>query len=159
MQLVNAPQILEELKETAERFLAVYPDICKMVAGGFSQPAIEDKDSFIIIPENPEQRISQLLQGLGIPMHIKGFLYIKTAIKLLQSNESLLFAVTKELYPTIAEAHATTDSRVERAIRHAIEKAANTPGDFAKRFMHCYNGKPTNSEFLAWCIETLKFQK
>ena len=99
--------------------------------------------------QSTEQRVSKCLQQKSIPMHTLGFRYLKTALALLVENDMMLYSVTKELYPAIAVQHNTTPSRVERAIRHSLEIMAD----------RCYIDRPTNSEFLAHCLEELRFQK
>ncbi|CCO08244.1 sporulation initiation factor Spo0A C-terminal domain-containing protein [Desulforamulus hydrothermalis] len=147
---VNTLETMENLKDLAERFLTIYPQLKAALTGQTQQTQTAEPQY-----ANPDQQISQFLRELGTPMHVKGFGYLKTAIKLLQENESLLFAVTKELYPAIAKLHDTTPSRVERAIRHAVELMAERCSPlYAKSF----TDQPTNSEFLAWCVENLKFR-
>lgn len=96
-----------------------------------------------------EQRVSKCLQQKSIPMHTLGFRYLKTALALLMENDSLIYAMTKELYPAIAKKHNTTPSRVERAMRYSLEIMAD----------RCYIIRPTNSKFLVHCLEELRFQK
>ena len=72
---------------------------------------------------NIETEITNIIHEIGVPAHIKGYLYLREAIKMVIDNVELLGAVTKELYPSIAKKYNTTPSRVERAIRHAIEVA------------------------------------
>ena len=102
-----------------------------------------------------EDDISQILSDIGVPAHIRGYMYLREAIQMiLQGKNDLLGSVTKELYPRIAEKYASTDSRVERSIRHAIAVVWER-GDAQmtqKMFAHASNaktGKPTNSEFMA----------
>ena len=105
--------------------------------------------------------ITTLLHSLGVPNHIKGFEYIREGIGLMYSNPSLLGAITKELYPEIAYKYNTTSSRVERAIRHAIEISWNR-GDYEMMeeiFGHSVDfdrARPTNSEFIATLADRLK---
>ncbi|AEG59347.1 sporulation initiation factor Spo0A C-terminal domain-containing protein [Desulforamulus ruminis] len=152
MNPTNTPQILEDLKVTAEKFLAIYPEICALVA---AQPATTQPVEPEPTIESEEHRISRLLQTLGAPLHIKGYRYLSTAIQMVSKDHLLLFAITKELYPAVAKAHDTTPSRVERAIRHAIGLMADKCNDF---YAKSFDDQPTNSEFLAWCVEALKFQ-
>jgi two-component system, response regulator, stage 0 sporulation protein A len=104
--------------------------------------------------------IIEMLRRVGIPAHVKGYEYLKKAIALCREDKSYLEAVTKELYPTIAKEFGTTGSRVERAIRHAIELGYNR-GDH-ETLTHIFGytisaqrGKPTNSEFIATLTEQL----
>ena len=107
--------------------------------------------------------ITKMLHSLGIPSHIKGYEYIRESVYLMYNNPSLLGAITKELYPEIAEKYDTTSSRVERAIRHAIEVSWNR-GDYElmeEIFGHSVDydrAKPTNSEFIATVADKLKLE-
>ena len=115
------------------------------------------------LTRDEEIYISQLLKDLGVPQHILGYDYIKTAIALIRSNRDYLRNITKMLYPDIANRHNTTASRVERAIRHAIEVSWNR-GDL--RIMEDIFGhsvdvdktKPTNSEFIVTIADKLKIE-
>ena len=105
--------------------------------------------------------ITSLLHSLGIPSHIKGYMYIRDSIDLMYNNPSMIGAITKELYPEIASKYDTTSSRVERAIRHAIEVSWNR-GDYdvmEELFGNSVDydrAKPTNSEFIATLADKLR---
>lgn len=107
--------------------------------------------------------ISTLLHSLGVPSHIKGYEYIREGIGLMYNDPSLLGAITKEMYPEIAFKYKTTSSRVERAIRHAIEVSWNR-GDYdlmEEVFGHSVDydrAKPTNSEFIATLADKLRIE-
>lgn len=107
--------------------------------------------------------VTTILHEIGIPAHIKGYRYLREAIMMVVNRVDLLGCVTKELYPTIARNHQTTSSRVERAIRHAIE-VAWTRGNMDiinGLFGHTVNrerGKPTNSEFIAMVADKLRME-
>lgn len=98
-----------------------------------------------------ENEIAALLYEIGVPVHLKGFLYLRTAILMVAEDRSLLNAVTKRLYPEIARYHKTTDQRVERAMRHAIEIAWDREHLETTAFSDLISDtkKPTNSEFIA----------
>ena len=103
---------------------------------------------------NVENTIADLAVELGVPGHIKGHRYIITAVRILIENPDAIDAITKELYPGVAKEHNTTSSRVERAIRHAIEITWDRIDmDVLARYFGCTispdKGKPTNSEFLS----------
>lgn len=111
--------------------------------------------------ENTEVKISKLFKELGITPAILGHRYLKEAITMVIADETVLHGVTKILYPEIAKKFDTTASRVERAIRHAIEKSAlNANIDlFEEIFGYTISvnkGKPTNSEFIASVAEYVK---
>lgn len=116
------------------------------------------------VSSNLRIEITDLLHSLGIPSHIKGYTYIREGIEMMFEDESLVGSITKELYPTIAEHYSTTSSRVERAIRHAIE-VSWVRGDYALmeeifgNSVDYDRAKPTNSEFLATLADRLKLQK
>jgi len=108
-----------------------------------------------------QYNITVLLHSLGVPSHIKGYEYIREGIGLMYANPSMLGAITKEMYPEIAVKFNTTSSRVERAIRHAIEVSWNR-GDYdlmEEIFGHSVDfdrAKPTNSEFIATIADKLR---
>lgn len=110
-----------------------------------------------------EMEITNIIHEIGVPAHIKGYFYIREAIYMVINNVELLSAVTKELYPTIAKKYNTTPSRVERAIRHAIEVAWNrgcveTINNLFGYTIPKDKGKPTNSEFIAMISDKLRMQ-
>ena len=113
--------------------------------------------------ENIDLEISQILHNLGIPSHIRGYKYIRDGIMIIYNNESVSL-ITKEIYPQIASKYATTPSRVERAIRHAIE-VSWIRGDLALMedlfgfSVSCDKAKPTNSEFLSTIADRIKMNK
>ncbi|WP_461204372.1 sporulation transcription factor Spo0A [Clostridium sp. DL1XJH146] len=114
-------------------------------------------------PMNLEQEITNIIHEIGVPAHIKGYMYLRDAITMVVNDIELLSAVTKELYPSIAKKYNTTASRVERAIRHAIEVAwARGQVDTINRIfgytVHNSKGKPTNSEFIAMVADKLRLQ-
>ena len=110
-----------------------------------------------------DEKLASLFLTIGIPAHIKGYQYLREGIILTVRNMEVINAVTKVLYPEIAKRFGTTPSRVERAIRHAIEVAWDR-GDLEtlqKYFGYTVNsakGKPTNSEFIAMIADRLQLQ-
>lgn len=110
---------------------------------------------------NLEVEVTRMIHQMGVPAHVKGYQYLRDAIVSVVQEVSLLGAVTKELYPMIADKYNTTPSRVERAIRHAIELAWDRGNiDFMNRFfgytINVDRGKPTNSEFIAMVADKLR---
>ena len=111
-----------------------------------------------------EVRVTNIIHDVGVPAHIKGYQYIRGAIILAIKDEDIINAITKSLYPTLASMFNTTPSRVERAIRHAIEVAWNR-GQIEmhdKIFGYTVNsnkGKPTNSEFIAMIADRLRLEE
>ena len=118
-----------------------------------------------ILPSDPELEamITEILHQIGVPAHIKGYHYLREAIILSIKNSDIVNSVTKLLYPTVAKTYHTTASRVERAIRHAIEVAWDR-GDLD--VLNSYfgytiqndRGKPTNSEFIAMISDKLRLK-
>jgi two-component system response regulator (stage 0 sporulation protein A) len=110
-----------------------------------------------------ETMVTEVMHEIGVPAHIKGYLYLREAILLVIDDMETINAVTKVLYPTIAKNHKTTPSRVERAIRHAIEVAwdrgdIETLQSFFGYTVSNVKGKPTNSEFIAMIADRLQLQ-
>ena len=116
-----------------------------------------------IVELSIEQKIASMLHELGVPAHIKGYLYLRTGIAMVYKEIELLGGITKVLYPDIAGIYKTTSSRVERAIRHAIE-VAWIRGNIDKihdvfSYTISYNkSKPTNSEFIAMLADKLRLE-
>lgn len=128
---------------------------------------VENNQSFKNKPTNNEKnlesKITKIIQEIGVPAHIKGYLYLRESISMVIEDMDYLGAVTKELYPTVAEKFNTTPSRVERAIRHAIEVAWNRGkvDTIDKIFGYTVNnnkGKPTNSEFIALIADKIRLE-
>ena len=114
-------------------------------------------------PIDLESEITNIIHEIGVPAHIKGYMYLREAITMVVNDMELLSAVTKELYPSIAKKYNTTASRVERAIRHAIEVAwARGQVDAINKLfgytIHNDKGKPTNSEFIAMVADKLRLK-
>ncbi|MBQ6065300.1 MAG: sporulation transcription factor Spo0A [Clostridia bacterium] len=110
-----------------------------------------------------EITVSEIMHELGVPAHIKGYQYLRYAIVLSVEDPKLMSSVTKVLYPTIAERFDTTASRVERAIRHAIEVAwdrgdVDVLNSYFGYTIQVSRGKPTNSEFIAMIADRLRLK-
>lgn len=113
--------------------------------------------------KNLDVAVTNIIHEMGVPAHIKGYHYLREAILMVINEVNLLGAVTKELYPMIAQKYNTTPSRVERAIRHAIELAWDRGNIemMTKFFGYTINlerGKPTNSEFIAMVADKLRIE-
>ena len=109
------------------------------------------------------RQIIAMLRKLGVPANLLGYEYLKTAIELCLADKSAINRMTKQLYPAIAKTHDTTPSRVERAIRHAIETAFDKGDTDVLQDIFGYTisssrGKPTNSEFIATVVEELRLE-
>ena len=112
---------------------------------------------------NIEVKVTEILHQIGVPAHIKGYQYLREAIQMTIEDRETNSAITKVLYPTIAKKYQTTPSRVERAIRHAIEVTFSRGPVEPKEEMFGYTigygkGKPTNSEFIALIADRIRLQ-
>lgn len=141
----------------------------------FSVPVAIERFKEVLKPEEPvvkevsvqkrtpittEEKVTEIFMAIGVPPHIKGYAYMREAIKMMVEKPSVISGITKELYPTIAKKFGTTASKVERAIRHAIEVAWNRGRIDAINAIfgaRIYLGveKPTNSEFIALVADKL----
>ncbi|MDE7445746.1 MAG: sporulation transcription factor Spo0A [Lachnospiraceae bacterium] len=112
---------------------------------------------------NLERDVTDMIHEIGVPAHIKGYQYLREAIMMSVEDPDMLGSITKVLYPTIARKNQTTASRVERAIRHAIEVAWNrgrmeTLDALFGYTINTGKGKPTNSEFIALIADKIRLQ-
>ena len=113
--------------------------------------------------KNLEKDVTEMIHEIGVPAHIKGYHYLREAIMMCVEDVEMLNSITKILYPTIAEKFQTTPSRVERAIRHAIEVAwsrgrMETLDALFGYTINTGKGKPTNSEFIALIADKIKLR-
>lgn len=123
--------------------------------------AYEDKGTYF--ERNLEADVTNIIHEIGVPAHIKGYQYLRDAIILSVNDMEMLNSITKILYPTIAKKHQTTPSRVERAIRHAIEVAwsrgkMDTIDELFGYTVSTGKGKPTNSEFIALIADKIRLE-
>ena len=110
---------------------------------------------------NLQVNVTHVLHELGVPSHIKGYHYLREGIKLIYNNPELIGGITKELYPSIAKKFSSTDTRVERSIRHAIEVSWNRGNWDLMQDLFGYSvdidkAKPTNSEFIVTIADKLR---
>ncbi len=110
-----------------------------------------------------EVAITGIIHEVGVPAHIKGYQYIRSAIRMAIEDMEVINHITKQLYPDLAKAYKTTPSRVERAIRHAIEVAWNRGRNETMESIFGYTvssdkGKPTNSEFIAMIADNMRLR-
>lgn len=124
---------------------------------------LDDHEKERLMKLELESEITSLLHEIGIPAHIKGYMYLRTAILETYLNVDFLGQITKVLYPEIARKYSTTSSRVERAIRHAIEVAWNRGNidaidDIFGYTISASKAKPTNSEFIAMISDKLRLE-
>ena len=130
------------------------------------------KKEFIKLEEKTQEQdmdyqleiiVTNIIHEIGVPAHIKGYQYLRDSIIMSVNNMDILNSITKQLYPTIAKMHETTPSRVERAIRHAIEVAWNrgkmdTINELFGYSIQAGKGKPTNSEFIALIADKIRLE-
>ncbi len=114
-------------------------------------------------PQDLNVIITEILHQIGVPAHIKGYRYVREAIKLTVENPEMLNSVTKILYPTVAKSFKSTSSRVERAIRHGIETAwdrgdVDVLNSYFGYTIQSQRGKPTNSEFIAMIADDIRLK-
>ena len=119
----------------------------------------ENKKEYV--ERNLETDVTNMIHEIGVPAHIKGYHYLRDAIMMAVEDMNMLNSITKILYPTIAKNHQTTPSRVERAIRHAIEVAwsrgkMDTIDELFGYTVSVGKGKPTNSEFIALIADKIR---
>lgn len=133
----------------AERIRSLY------ISSNRNSSSSDGKDS------NLEVVITDIIHQIGVPAHIKGYHYLREAIIMAVNDIEIMNSVTKCLYPSVAKKHGTTSSRVERAIRHAIEVAwdrgdVDVLNSYFGYTIHSSKGKPTNSEFIALIADKLR---
>ncbi len=124
-----------------------------------AQPPESRRSSF-----NLESVVTSIILEIGVPAHIKGYQYLRDSIMLAVEEPDVINGVTKVLYPTVAKKNGTTASRVERAIRHAIEVAwdrgdVDVLNSYFGYTIHNLRGKPTNSEFIAMIADKIRLNK
>lgn len=136
----------------AEEIVRKCKALCRFRSGALGDRSGQSHRNFEVI-------VTDLIRQFGIPAHLKGYHYLRTAILMTLQDENILESVTKELYPSVAEYHGTTAARTERAIRHGIEIAWER-GD--KNAIALFGGrdrkKPTNSEFIAMISDRLRLE-
>ncbi len=160
----NAPDTIRKVSEYGVNYYILKPfelsDLEDKILDTFT---ISGKKTINIFNNNLQISISKMLHELGMPSHIKGYQYIREAISMVYDNPDIVGGITKELYPELASKFDTTVSRVERAIRHAIEVSWNR-GDWdlmEEIFGHSVDidkAKPTNSEFIVTVADKLRLE-
>lgn len=128
-----------------------------------SSKVLSTHTSATITENNLESVITDIIHDIGVPAHIKGYNYLREAIGLCIKDDEFINSITKLLYPTVAKNFSTTSSRVERAIRHAIEVAWNRGREEILTDIFGYTidtnkGKPTNGEFIAMISDSIKLK-
>lgn len=160
----NAPETIRKVSEYGVNYYILKPyeliDIENRILEVFE---ILDRKSINLYHNNLQISITKMLHELGMPSHIKGYQYIREGISMVYDKPEIVGGITKELYPDIASKFDTTVSRVERAIRHAIEVSWNRGNwDFMEEvFGHSVDidkAKPTNSEFIVTIADKLRLE-
>ena len=156
----------ERITEDAfEKGAAFY--ILKPFRSGHAEKSVTPYTDYTVYAEPSEEdletQVTELLHEIGIPAHIKGYHYLRDSILMAVDDMEVLNAITKILYPTVAKKNQTTSSRVERAIRHAIEVAWSRGKLDTLEALFGYTvsngkGKPTNSEFIALVADTIRLK-
>ena len=131
------------------------PETKKIIGAGESRKHFMER--------NIENDVTSIIHDVGVPAHIKGYQYLREAIIMSVNDNEMLNSITKILYPSIAKKFQTTSSRVERAIRHAIEVAWNrgrmdTIDELFGYTINAEKGKPTNSEFIALIADKIRLE-
>ena len=162
----NAPETIRKVSEYGVNFYILKPfslaDLEEKIIDSFEES--KNSKSINLLSGNLQISISKMLHSLGMPSHIKGYQYVREAISMVYTNPEIVGGITKELYPELASKFDTTVSRVERAIRHAIEVSWNR-GDWdlmEEVFGHSVDidkAKPTNSEFIVTVADKLKLEQ
>lgn len=155
-------QILEELMNGDREFQIMI----HVPQGESKMPSYEVKEQTEQVQKeerNLEKDVTDMIHEIGVPAHIKGYHYLREAIMMCVQDVEMLNSITKILYPTIAEKFQTTSSRVERAIRHAIEVAwsrgrMETIDELFGYTINTGKGKPTNSEFIALIADKIQLR-
>ena len=155
-------KLLRKLSENEELLNGKTPDILLVY---LDKPI--DKENILIEDEEDnkrhslEEKVTEIIHEIGVPAHIKGYQYLREAIIMSVNDMEMLNSITKILYPEIAKKYQTTPSRVERAIRHAIEVAwsrgkMETLDALFGYTINTGKGKPTNSEFIALIADKIR---
>lgn len=159
--------IAEEVSKKGVSYFMAKPAkvgaICQRIRQILGVPMQNDRSSNVK-PVSMQSAVTNIIHEIGVPAHIKGYQYLREAIVISVADMEVINAVTKVLYPEVAKKYNTTSSRVERAIRHAIEVAWDR-GDLEtlqKYFGYTVSnikGKPTNSEFIAMIADRLQLEQ
>ncbi len=159
----NAAEVIREVSEFGVSYYILKPfDLTDLEKRIYEITKKETNNKNIdFYTSNLQVSITKMLHELGIPSHIKGYQYIREAVNIIFDNPSVIGGITKELYPELAKKFNTTTSRVERAIRHAIEVSWNRGNlDFMEEIfgysVDIDKAKPTNSEFMVTIADKLR---
>ena len=159
----TSPRLEREVLSSGAAYFVVSPFDGRELAHRISHLVNEKRDmpGEVSSPDDLEVQITEILHQIGVPAHIKGYHYLRDSILMAVRTPEIINAVTKRLYPGVAKEYETTPSRVERAIRHAIEVAwdrgdVDVLNSYFGYTIHNTRGKPTNSEFIAMISDRLR---
>ncbi len=158
------PRLEQEITQNGADYYFIKPFDPQTLANRIKQLTGSPQNnvvSFAAQDNSLEVTVSEIMHRIGVPAHIKGYQYLREAIILAINDDEIMNSVTKLLYPTVAKTFKTTPSRVERAIRHAIEVAwdrgdVDVLNSYFGYTIQNSRGKPTNSEFIAMISDKLK---
>jgi len=159
---INKSGILVEASEAGADICLIKPfDISTLVL--HAESLLRIRGEGMTEGRDIEAQVTKIIHQIGVPAHIKGYQYLRYAIMLTVEDADIINAVTKVLYPTVAQKYGTTTSRVERAIRHAIEVAwdrgdIDVLNSYFGYTIQNSRGKPTNSEFIAMIADNLRLK-
>ena len=162
----NSPEVIRKVSGLGIKYFMLKPfelsDLEEKILE-YSNNEVYSKKTIDLYYSDLQMSITKLLHELGVPSHIKGYTFIREGINLIYNNPSLSSAITKELYPIIAKKYDTTPSRVERAIRHAIEVSWNRANWELMEEVFGYSvdidkAKATNSEFIVTLADKLRLE-
>lgn len=165
--ILNNQHIFSEMLDAGARYCILKPIDYNNLAERIAKICVGRKHLMLDpqgakVPVNDmETQVTKIIHQIGVPAHIKGYQYLRTAILMAIEDSDIINSVTKILYPSVAKKYSTTSSRVERAIRHAIEVAwdrgdIDTLNFYFGYTIHNSRGKPTNSEFIAMIADNLR---
>ncbi len=166
----NSPRLQQELMDAGVCYCFLLPldehimaERIAQLAGNTRTELAPKSGLMAADPADLEMMVTEIIHQIGVPAHIKGYHYVRESIILTVKTPEMINSVTKLLYPTVAKKFGTTASRVERAIRHAIEVAwdrgdVDTLNSYFGYTIHNGRGKPTNSEFVAMIADKLRLR-
>ncbi len=162
----NSPALEREIMLNGASYYALKPYNIKAICEDIISLTSKDNSGTkakIYDDNDIEIKVTEILHEIGVPAHIKGYNYLRDSIMMSIEKPDIINAVTKQLYPSVAKKYETTSSRVERAIRHAIEVAwdrgdVDVLNSYFGYTIHTGRGKPTNSEFIAMISDKLRLQ-
>lgn len=165
----DSPILQREIMENGASYFVIKPfslkSLCENLTTLMRLQASSDGEihNLTLSQNGIELKVTEILHQIGVPAHIKGYHYLRDSIIMSIDQPEIINAVTKQLYPSVAKKYETTSSRVERAIRHAIEVAwdrgdVDVLNSYFGYTIHISRGKPTNSEFIAMIADKLRLQ-